>query len=437
MTLQRFLYLIGMLVFFTPWASAAGVYNIPFSDQLNQKLDWTAYKISADKKKEPINLTVIKTQYFWQQLDSDKKIIKIKVEFILPVENFTSFGTEQENLDIQKSEDHFLLRTNGLTNSFFLLNNKKEKTIFQLQANMKNWPLLQEGCQELGLGFKSEQTQRPIFVGAQCFQKDSKYYLQISFPEEAQLLSSSIVETQGKGESYRVYELGNLDAAEGSVGKFVLSLNKKDLTLELFSQKTDALKKNPIVQAKFLAGLGYGSLNFQGAGITAKESKPFFVLSALPYFLFWKIGAGIDLTSAFGSTDQSKTISLFQVEPYSYIRLVNSNSFVFETRAYYSMFTQSNAENSASYQLNVISLGARAGIRMNGDWWGNVEAKTASSFSKSMSSHYFLDFKYLKRPQKNQSNYGLGLQLQSMKIKQSETIEYQFANNLLYVAVVF
>lgn len=109
----------------------------------------------------------------------------------------------------------------------------------EYRLNVKNPipALILENCSESGLKFKT--TALPFFVAVKCVLTKGKVELNLTIPEEAVIDQSTLFETTGKGEPWRVYELSRASLG-GEVATVTIRFNNKPYLVQLvWDEKND------------------------------------------------------------------------------------------------------------------------------------------------------------------------------------------------------
>lgn len=392
-----------------------------------------AFRIINGQKKKVESFSV-SAKWSWQNVGVGAQALKARAVFTMP-DSLSAATIEVVNpsASVKTKDKKLLLITSDLVTK---VNFKRSPTdIIQIEFYLivPKGGVFEDGCEDLGIQVQSGGDAFPFFLGAKCRKTQNIFQLQISFPSEADVEKSTIFDTQGKGESWKVYELGNVEAAQGELAKITLKFQEKYFDLVVSSNKKSEVKKySP--EAKFAIGLGYDSMKFTSPVVKASDAKPVFFLKGLPYKLFWKIGIGIDLATAVGLSQNENSISYLQIVPYGYLRVVESKSVILEGRGYFSISSQTHSASGGGYQYNRAGVGFLAGFRLSPSWKMLMEARTDSLGSATVKSHMFADLHFLR---KSRFTWGLGVQAQNLTVNESPTVQHQFSHGLLYGLVVY
>ncbi|MBY0452809.1 MAG: hypothetical protein K2P92_07225, partial [Bdellovibrionaceae bacterium] len=194
-------------------------------------------------------------KWSWEKVAGGVEAVKAKIIFNLPDSiQIKEANSPSSSADIKFKGSKVLLVTGDLNTVINIdqINGSQAKLLVKVQSS--NWPRSVTGCTEAGLQFKTNIPVLPFFVGVRCVNEGSIARLHLSFPEEIQIEKSNLTESAGKGESWRSYDLGNLDAAQGLIAKLQVRFQKQSYVLGLASSKVQAPVKKP-AESKFALGL--------------------------------------------------------------------------------------------------------------------------------------------------------------------------------------
>ncbi len=395
------------------------------------------YRVVGTQKKVITSISG-QAKWSWEKVGDGVQALKVKASFNLPevLKSATVTPTNsQTKVSIKDQKLNILTSELESTLNFKTQQNQSMQLSFKFTAS--GLIFFDQGCQEMSLQSKVEPKSLAFYIGLKCNIKPSGVQLSLSLPSEAEVENSSLHDLQGKGESWKLYEFGNLDAAKGEVANFKIRYLKQVYNLSIVSVKQDEIKKKG-KEAKFAVGLGYDSLKYDSSIGKFTDSKPIFFLKGLPYSLFWRIGMGIDLEIALALSKSDNNISFLQFLPYGYLRIIDSPGFLFEGRGYFSITTQAHAASGGGYQLNQVGAGAKMGVRVFEPWWLSIESRRDGLGSNVVNAHLFADVSVMRRS-KDKSNlvWGAGYQFQDIKINETVTLQDEFSQSLFYLMAEF
>lgn len=395
-----------------------------------------AFRLS-EKKRKPVVAFSGKGMWYWENVGDGAQALKAKIVFNLP-ESLRSaqISSLTNSASVNVKDNKLILLTGDVITLIQFKRSENDIILIELKILGDHWGIWDKGCEEANLNIQIEPAVLPYFIGARCVSKTKNPQLQLSFPSTLEVERSSLFDSQGKGESWRVYELGNIDAAEGEVASLTLKYKGQNFELKVLSTKSVEIR-GYAPEAKFAVGFGYDSLSFSSTTISSKESKPIFLLKGLPYKLFWRFGFGIDLSTAFSLTQSENSISYLQILPYGYFRIYESKKFIFEGRSSFAISSQTHAASGGGYQVNQVGMGLMTAIKLGTSWWISTEVRTDAISSNTIKSHQFYDLRLLRDPNKGNLGWGSGIQFQSIKVIEASKADNLFSQSILYGLVVY
>ena len=379
-----------------------------------------------------------KAKWSWETVSEGVQAYKIRALFELP-ESFrgTTVSSENPGVKVVMKNQKLLLITNQVTTSLVFSRTASEETTYEFKViKPTSFKLAMSGCEELKLRGIFDKENLPFFAGLKCVMDARGLQLQLSYTSELNVEFSSTYDSQGKGESWKVYDLGNIEAASGELANMRLRNREQTYTLRVSTAKQEELKT--ITKAQFSLGLGYNALKFKSPAVTASDGKPIFVLKFLPYKLWGLLGVGVDLITTISPAKSDNSITFFQVLPYSYLRFFDSSVFKLEARGYFSMTTQSHVGSGGGFQLNQAAGGLMLAVRPMNSWWMNLEFRQDGLGSDVVKSHYAADLQFMRAAERKQSLlWGIGFQSQYIKVLESVAVENEYTNNMVYLMAKF
>lgn len=395
------------------------------------------YRIVGDQRKK-INSISGQAKWYWEKVGDGALALRIKANFSIPsVLSSAVVSTANSSVRAKIEGQKLTLVTSDMLSVLSFTKSPAERMQFEFKVDRVGMGIYEEDCKEIGLESRIDSKEIPFFVGLRCQSNAQGTQLWMTIPAEASIERSSVHDTQGKGENWKVYELGNVDAAKGEIASFRIRFLNKNYNLNITSIKIDEAKRKG-KEAKFALGLGYDSMKFEGSIGKFSDSKPVFILKGLPYSLFWRIGMGIDLTVALAFVKNDNSISYLQILPFGYLRFVERPGFLLEGRGYFSITNQAHASSGGGYQTNQIGAGTRLGFRAYEPWWVYLEARQDGIGTDAIRSHIFGDLLVLRRSKnKDRLVWGGGLQYQEIKVDETSLAQEKFGQSLIYLMAEF
>lgn len=419
-----------LIFFFTLWISLAS--SICYADLPTPRFE--AFRMVKDEKRKVVAFSG-DAKWVWQDVGVGAEALRARIVFKLP-EALVNAAVSVVNSSAQVTvkDGKLLLITGDLATRVNFTRSPKDVIQVEFNLLIPKGGIFEDGCQKLGIQFLTNPDEFPFYIGARCKLQQRSLQLQISFPSETDVEKSTIFDSQGKGESWKVYELGNVDAAQGELAKITLKYKESDFELIVNSTKKAEAKTRKGKEAKFAVGLGYDSMTFTSPDLKISDAKPVFLLKGLPYKLFWKFGLGIDLATAIGLTQSNSSISYLQIAPYGYLRFFESRSLLLEARGYFSISSQTHSASGGGYQYNQFGAGLLMGVRLSPNWKMIVESRTDSLGSAAIKSHIFADLQILRT---GHFSWGWGALIQEVTVNETTSTQHKFSHALFYGLVVY
>jgi hypothetical protein len=317
---------------------------------------------------------------------------------------------------------------------------------YELNISPPKPSLIVADCETFGLSFNIKLQNLPFFLGARCVLIGDKYkgkaQLHLTIPEEADIDQSTLFEQKGKGESWRIYDLGRNDSGTAENGKIVLRYKDKsyDLILNWSTKFKEDSKIKPPFEKDFAFGLGYSMVKLQAsaAGPSSSSSSQYFArLKLLPNLVWNKIGFGVDLDANFAIAQSINAINTLQFAPYVFYRLLQTSRLILDPRLYFVMTSEQQSGSGSGFNTSQLGLGLMAALQVNKNWQTHADFVTESFGSKVIQSHYALDLGLNEIGRDRRFRWGGGIVVQSFKVKDALGNSYAFGQNSLYGLMLF
>jgi len=259
-----------------------------------------------------------------------------------------------------------LLYLDSLKGSVSLKNSagtQKEIT-FEYKPSAGDFGVQNSKCNEYNLNLRAaKKPPAGVILAFHCEKVDNRIILSVSTLGTADINSSSLSEIDGKGETWRAFDLGIVKAEAATVLEVGLSKDGNDFDIKVLSKKIED-KKNAEVKEdekdkqSLRAGLAY-TMNQIAIANTYSDSSPGIFVGFTSKPLFWGTKFEADFKQAFPS-DAAVAIST------SDLKLVLKRDFGL-TESFYAgprgLFVNSKYSQTASnLDFNLVSYGAGLGI---------------------------------------------------------------------------
>jgi hypothetical protein len=167
-----------------------------------------------------------------------------------------------------------------------------------------------KGCKELGLKITTQNPKLPVFFAAECAVRDRRIIFNPSVPSELEWDVTSIFETDGKGERWKIFEMsrntmvaGNDILAqlefnyEGAKTRFTLMQNRTKTTPDQPETEKDPWRTQ--------AALGFSQIKSKTPIASAASSHPGFMAATISPRFFWKLRGEAELLYALPASQGS------------------------------------------------------------------------------------------------------------------------------------
>jgi hypothetical protein len=351
-----------------------------------------------------------KQRWVWVQNSEGARVLKSKIAFEAPVDPENE-KPKAENANTRLGvKGRIVIVETDATEDTIHFGDPPALSIHLKTVPVKN-NVIDENCKAVSLKFEVIGTPAPFFLGVTCTTKNKDVNLHLTFPNDVELSQSSLFESLGKGENYRVYELKRIDAASSELGRFEFRFKGKSYTYALASIKGEA-QATKVPEADFALGLGAGQLKLASTDANASDTKPIVRFQLLPHEFWGHLGGGANVETAVGFSNSAKSISYIQLALYTYYRLKLSSSLEFHPRLYYVISNQSSG-SGVGYQTNQVGVGLYSMVRFSERSSVRLELMVESIGSQVIKTHDLIDLSYFQRSAKSSSGWGFGVQSQT------------------------
>lgn len=380
--------------------------------------------------------------WFWDQSPNNVKILKAKVKFKVPEgvqPEWITTTSSSAQLEIQ--DGIVELTTSALLTQIDISPPNQKPTMIIAEINSHQWPQIIKGCSNLNIKFDGLET-ISFFFASFCTLVNNQVQLQLSLPEEVEIINSNLYDIDGKGEVWKIYQLGDIKKAQGTIAHMSLKIGKSIFPINIqstFKKKEENTKK---IEQHFIVGLGYTQLVNKSPDNEAKDSTPEFNFKINPMTILWRFGGGFDLFSSFPTHKSNQTITSLKVSPYGFLRLIRAKSFATDITLHYSVSSQTQTSTQFGFQLNQIGAGIKLLWQQNQKWHFQFEYVTEALNSQTIKSHKWFDLLiYQKKiesdPLKLNLGYGFGIKNQTILVFDTNNTLTDFKQMSAYGLILF
>jgi hypothetical protein len=378
-------------------------------------------------KKTPINTAATHRAEWIKNADGVRAYSSV-IKMALPFD-VAGISAETESVTLKSKGRTILYRTLNMVDRF----NIGEKTI-EVQIKNPSKGVIDENCKAklVKLELKSSA---PFFVATSCEQVGDNLMLSLTIPAPVQIQKSSVFESKGKGESYRLYEIGNIKAASGAIAEFTFKLGDKIVNAQMVSLRKEQTDKKPKA-GRIGIGLGYFMLKVQSSAVNASDSKPGVIVKVSPYPLFAGLNIGLSLESALALTENVNSVTYSQYQFFLGYNLVNSSKLDLAPRVYYVVSNHQHDLSRLGLKHNNVGGGLFASYTMSDRLLLQFEGLMSSFGSQAVKSHMAFDLSVIRARKSTQgTSWGVGAKMQSYSAK-GLTTEPKFDQMIGYGIVI-
>ncbi|MBN8537708.1 MAG: hypothetical protein J0M15_11700 [Deltaproteobacteria bacterium] len=377
----------------------------------------------------PISMP-IKNNYKWILNSEGARILQWKVLLDSPWDTLLNqANTNTPAASLQTKGKKILVTTQSInTNINFSIGGPATLNFKMIQPKV-----IDENCAQLSIEFQAQGAPAPFYLGISCIQKNNLVTLYLSFPNDVELERSSLFESAGKGENFRIYDLKKITAAQSVLGVFVFNSNGKNYTYHLQSLKTE-IQDGKISESRFTISAGGGSMTLKSSIIDFKSTKPFAVLALRPQRVINQFLFGVNFESSIGSPDSSvpSSLSYFQVMGYLAYSKMISKIWELQPRFYFVVSNQSSG-SGVGYQTSQIGLGIWNQWQLAKRTSLYFEVMSEAIGSPIITNHVYTELGIFIRDSGLNTGWGLSSQFQSYTVTDSLQNIRKFGQNFFVV----
>jgi hypothetical protein len=298
---------------------------------------------------------------------------------------------------ISKQKDKLIVSSNGtllqiksLSNSdkISFLTLQKKKHVLSIQFT-GDFALDNDtnGCKDenLFLALKIGKN-LPFPVSMKCYKKDKKSFFVVVVPKDVEWRETTISESNGKGESWKEYEVDDIPIGDNELrGSFTYGYRKAEYIVDLRSTKGKV--EEEIIKSKtvFSAGLGLLNLTVDSDVSEASSSPISAYLKMESPLAVWKLEAGLSVIVPLLAGEPNEP-SFFEAKGYVVKKFSLSPNFIFNA-GLFGIFSESS-DPSVYLQIKHQQIGVGGGLKyffnskteLQTDlWYSGFLATTATS----------------------------------------------------------
>lgn len=298
---------------------------------------------------------------------------------------------------------------------------------------------IDENCKASRIDVISQPEKFPFFVGLNCQTNKSGVQVHLSFPQEVELVSSSIFETLGKGEIYRTYDLTPVQLSQAKIGDFEFSFKDQKYHMSLNSIQDKAISKNNSNSASenqltsaFRVQIGSANLSLKMGDVYYKTQNPALQLDLLPKKIWKNMIAGLEAeltvksnnkansnASSSSSTDSTATdnnLSYMSLRNYfGYSFEFSNNKLFLQPRTYFDISSQKSG-SGVNVDTTQIGLGILFGFNIGSKNFIQFNYMTEALSSPVIQKHRLVELQYIRKSPDSHWGWGFTAQVQSFLV---------------------
>ena len=325
-------------------------------------------------------------------------------------------STSTTKAEIKTKASRMQLTTESMGNDLKLKSGLKLRFILKLNEPL----IIDDDCKKADLTFQPNSKAAPFYIGISCVVIKDQVKFHLSFPVDVDLVQSSLFESLGKGENFRVYDLKKITAARGKMGDFKFSYLGRDFEYSLMSLKKAGAEDSKTTESRFMVGLGYGVMSLSSIINNYKAAKPYVGIALRPRKILGNLAMGVGFENAIGSTDAAYpgSMSYFQVSGFATYILSLSSWAELQPRMYYVVSNQ-NTGSGVGYQTSQFGAGLWSQLQISQRFYLHLEGMTEAISSPVISAHYFAEVGLFYRDLGLSSGWGIAVQSQNYTVTDS------------------
>lgn len=351
--------------------------------------DWSTHGI-VSKLAFPSNIRL-------KQITSELEFFKVKID--------------QNKAVIASRSLNFVITVETIDGKKFTLRLKSEEKEYEPKI---------VNCYEEGLVFEFKPEKPKFLSFIECRKTGQNLDFLLTVPEEVKITESSQFEKLGKGESWKLYGLGNVGAAKGDLVKMKFNYGGFPVELVLRTRNLD-IGQQSFSEGYLITQFGLSQLSIKSNDVTVSDIKPILGMESFPYGLlsFFKIGFKGEFVINVGQNN--KSINSTKIFPRAYLQFVNSESLDMYAITEVAILSQKHLTSNFGY--DITQVGAGLGITYTSSkqspWRHDFEVRKIGFSSQVIQNFIVVDYSILKRRKEGYA-WGLKLRMDTSKIVVAE-----------------
>ena len=293
------------------------------------------------------------------------KLYRLGIKASANLDNY--MPQEETTATLKTNSTTLLMFVDNLTGQFIFKNAAGDEKVLDYNYNPtpQDFGIQNSRCAEFNLNLSTNK-KLPLgtILAFSCEKVDNRIILTVSTMGTVEVNSSSLSELDGKGETWRAFDLGTLKAEATTVLELVFSKGKEEFGVKVLSKKienkpseteADLDKKRQIITAGFL----YSMINLSIVSNYSDASTGLFVgFSSKP--LFYNLKFDVEFKQGFAA-DNPKAISMSDLKMGIKREFeIGSKKFLIAPRL--TFINSKYSQVLSGLDINLISFGAGLGF---------------------------------------------------------------------------
>lgn len=376
------------------------------------------------------------SEWVWKKSKKSKAMMFFNKSNITPPSDMGPLKVKAKSgrAKYSKAKGQIVLLTRSARN-LLLIKGSQGVGRYQLKDESKG-VISKQGCDSTTIELVAKGEEIPLPIGIHCSVEDTKTFLTIALPKDGEWVNSTLFEVDGKGESWKLYEIASAQARSGAkIGEFQFLFEDKTYDYSLRSsfiaqeESAQSLENN-----RYYVIAGTNDLKVSSGGSSASQSSYVFGGRILtrPLVAGFRVGFDVNIGQSF--EDSSESISYKEFRGFASYRILDG-SFKLAPRLY-AVFSDSSSSSTGLNMVHQQFGGGLAVILALGESMELQASYLASGFLADedvthSSIQASLDFKTGKL------SYGLGYELNAYDFKLEDGSTPKFEQGLITFRVGF
>ena len=312
---------------------------------------------------------------------------------------------------------------------------RKEKFFIKSKLERKR---ITKGCEDSYLVLQAKDgNEFPGPFGIFCKIQDGSTLFSVAFPGEVNWSGSTLFETEGKGESWKVYEISEAQSQSGGkIGSFSVQYKNKTYEYELRSNYSKSQAQNESESNRYQLLVGNVSLTAKDANSEASES-PFFVggrFLSRPVFSSLRLGVDLNISQSFNSDPQNQPLNYKEFRAFAGYGLLGGD-FEIAPRIYTIFADASNPNSGLKMVHQHLGLGLIFSLKLGPDFRTHFVYLQSGFLGSVPTSHSSLQFEAAY----NFGGFeaGLGIEMNDYGYETQTRGNPEFTQSIYYLSLGF